>query len=108
MKPKLFFRNFASNIADFSTAVQLHEFNDLQAFPARLKSLTICLSQVIFLEGFIRKIYTFISSLEILHLIGTYEQVEDEEEEIYEVINIHKLKASTPNLRVVNFWGVKK
>ena len=37
---------------------------------------------------------------------GTYEKVEEEEEEIYEVINIHKLKAATPNLRVVNLYGI--
>lgn len=91
---------------DFSTAMQLHDFADLQTFPARLKSLTICLSENIFLEGFMRKIYTFISSLEILHLIGTYEKIEDEEEEVYETVGIQKLKSYTPNLRVVNFWGV--
>lgn len=55
---------------DFSTAMQLHDFGDLQTFPARLKSLTLCLSENIFLEGFMRKVYTFISSLEILHMIG--------------------------------------
>uniref|UniRef100_A0A915K592 F-box domain-containing protein n=1 Tax=Romanomermis culicivorax TaxID=13658 RepID=A0A915K592_ROMCU len=91
---------------DFSTAMQLHDFADLQSFPARLKSLTICLSENIFLEGFMRKIYTFINSLEILHLIGTYEKIQDEEEEVYETVAIQKLKSYTPNLRVVNFWGV--
>ena len=35
-------------------------------------------------------------------LVGTYEKISEEEEEIYEVINIHKLKSATPNLRVVN------
>jgi len=55
---------------DFSTAMQLQDFNDLNAFPCNLKSLTICLSEVIFLEGFMRRIYSFLSSLEILHLIG--------------------------------------
>lgn len=40
-------------------------------------------------------------------MIGTYEKaVEDEEEEIYEVINIHKLKSAVPNLRVVNLYGI--
>ncbi|MCP9265352.1 hypothetical protein DINM_020627 [Dirofilaria immitis] len=72
---------------DFSTAMQLHDFTDLQSFPSRLRSLTICLSGNIFLEG-------------------TYEKIEDEEEEIYETVNIHKLKQYIPNLRVVNFWGV--
>uniref|UniRef100_A0A8R1DEX5 F-box domain-containing protein n=1 Tax=Caenorhabditis japonica TaxID=281687 RepID=A0A8R1DEX5_CAEJA len=91
---------------DFSTAMQLHDFTDLQTFPSRLKSLTICLSENIFLEGFLRKVYTFISSVETLHIIGTYEKVEDEEEEVYETVNVFKLKQFLPNLRVVNLWGV--
>ncbi|KAK5978921.1 F-box/LRR-repeat protein 7 [Trichostrongylus colubriformis] len=91
---------------DFSTAMQLHDFTDLQSFPSRLRSLTLCLSENIFLEGFLRKIYTFISSVELLHIIGTYEKVEDEEEEVYETINVFKLKQFVPNLRVVNLWGV--
>lgn len=37
---------------------------------------------------------------------GTYEKVEEEEEEIYEVINVHKLKSATPNLRVINLYGI--
>ncbi|CAI5454184.1 unnamed protein product [Caenorhabditis angaria] len=91
---------------DFSTAMQLHDFTDLQTFPSRLKSLTLCLSENIFLEGFLRKVYTFISSVETLHIIGTYEKVEDEEEEVYETVNVFKLKQFLPNLRVVNLWGV--
>uniref|UniRef100_A0A915A8Y5 F-box domain-containing protein n=2 Tax=Parascaris univalens TaxID=6257 RepID=A0A915A8Y5_PARUN len=91
---------------DFSTAMQLHDFTDLQNFPSRLHSLTICLSENIFLEGFLRKVYTFISSVEVLHIIGTYEKVEDEEEEVYETVNVHKLKQYMPNIRVVNLWGV--
>ncbi|VDK45884.1 unnamed protein product [Anisakis simplex] len=91
---------------DFSTAMQLHDFTDLQNFPSRLRSLTICLSENIFLEGFLRKVYTFISSVEVLHIIGTYEKVEDEEEEVYETVNVHKLKQFMPNIRVVNLWGV--
>lgn len=43
---------------------------------------------------------------QVLHLIGTYEKVEEEEEEIYEVINVHKLKSATPNLRVINLYGI--
>ena len=42
----------------------------LQAFPTKLKYMCICLSEVIFMEGFMRKIYNFINGLEILHLIG--------------------------------------
>lgn len=50
---------------------------------AKLKYLCICLSEVIFMEGFMRKIYNFINGLEVLHLIGTYEKTDQEEEEIY-------------------------
>ena len=31
---------------------------------------------------------------------------DDAEEEIYEVINISKIKAHTPNLRIVNMYGI--
>ncbi|ELT97705.1 hypothetical protein CAPTEDRAFT_167812 [Capitella teleta] len=91
---------------DFASAMQLHDFNDLNAFPCNLKNLTICLSEVIFMEGFMRKVYQSLSCLEVLHLIGTFEQGDEEEEEIYEVINISKIKAHTPNLRVVNLYGI--
>lgn len=94
-------------LLDFSTAMQLHDFNDLHSFPTKLRTMCICLSEVIFMEGFMRKIYNFINGLEVLHLIGTYEKaVEEEEAEIYEVINIHKLKSAVPNLRVVNLYGI--
>ena len=33
-------------------------------------------------------------------LTGTFEQGDEAEEEVYEVINIAKIKAHTPNLRV--------
>ncbi|KRX52852.1 putative F-box/LRR-repeat protein, partial [Trichinella sp. T9] len=66
---------------DFSSATQLHDFADLQTFPARLHSLTICLSENIFLEGFLRKIYSFIGTVEVLHVIGTFEKWEEDEEE---------------------------
>lgn len=35
------------------------------------------------MEGFMRKIYNFINGLEVLHLVGTYEKTDQEEEEIY-------------------------
>ncbi|CDW59172.1 F-box-like domain containing protein [Trichuris trichiura] len=91
---------------DFSNAAQLHDFSELQSFPSHLRSLTICLSENIFLEGFLRKVYSFIGTLEVLHIIGTFEKWEDEEEEVYETININKFKSFTPNLRVMNLWGV--
>ncbi|KAF5298030.1 hypothetical protein FQR65_LT09841 [Abscondita terminalis] len=98
--------NLTHMLLDFSTAMQLHDFSELQGFPTKLKYLCICLSEVIFMEGFMRKIYNFINGLEILHLIGTYEKVEEEEEEVYEVINVHKLKSATPNLKVINLYGI--
>ncbi|CAL8107383.1 unnamed protein product [Calicophoron daubneyi] len=91
---------------DFSNAMQLHDFNEMAAFPSSLRYLCICLSDVIFMEGLMRKIYSCLSSLEVLHLIGTFEQATEEEEEIYEVINISKIKAHTPNLRVINLYGI--
>ncbi|XP_041371086.1 F-box/LRR-repeat protein fbxl-1-like isoform X2 [Gigantopelta aegis] len=91
---------------DFSNAMQLHDFNDLNAFPCNLRSLCICLSEVIFLEGFMRRIYSCLSSIEVLHLIGTFELSSESEEDNYEVINIGKIKAHTPNLKVVNLYGI--
>lgn len=91
---------------DFSNAMQLHDFNDMNNFPCNLKSLTISLSEVIFMEGFMRKAYQSLSSVEVLHLIGTFELGDDESEEVYEVINIGKIKSYTPNLRVVNLYGI--
>lgn len=98
--------NLTHMLLDFSTAMQLHDFSEMQAFPTKLRYMCICLSEVIFMEGFMRKIYNFINGLEILHLIGTYEKIEEEEEEIYEVINVHKLKSATPNLRAINLYGI--
>ncbi|OWF55061.1 uncharacterized F-box/LRR-repeat protein C02F5.7-like isoform X1 [Mizuhopecten yessoensis] len=91
---------------DFSNAMQLHDFNDLNAFPCNLRSLCLCLSEVIFLEGFMRRIYSCLSSLEVLHMIGTFEMSTEAEDDIYEVVNIGKIKAHTPNLRVVNLYGI--
>ena len=42
---------------DFSQASQLHDFTDLSAFPTRLKFMCICLSDVIFLDNFMKRIY---------------------------------------------------
>ena len=38
--------------------------------------------------------------------VGTFELGDEEQEEIYEVINIGKIKAHTPNLRVINLYGI--
>ena len=64
--------NLKDMTLDFANAMQLHDFNDLNAFPCNLRSLCLCLSEVIFLEGFMRRIYSCLSSLEVLHLIGMY------------------------------------
>ncbi|BFF91316.1 F-box/LRR-repeat protein 7 [Drosophila madeirensis] len=98
--------NLTHMLLDFSTAMQLHDFSEMQTFPTKLRYMCICLSEVIFMEGFMRKIYNFINGLEVLHLIGSYEKCEEDEEEIYEVINVHKLKSATPNLRVINLYGI--
>ena len=97
---------------DFSTAMQLHDFSELNEFPCNLKCLCICLSEVIFLEGFMRRIYTFLSSLHILHIIGTLEKSSlfstsaPEETDDYETINLSKIKAHAPNLRIINLYGI--
>lgn len=95
---------------DFSSAMQLHDFSDLNEFPCNLKRLCICLSEVIFLEGFMRRIYTFLSSLRTLHIIGTLEKASvatsSDETDSYETINISKIKANAPNLRTINLYGV--
>ena len=97
---------------DFSTAMQLHDFTELNEFPCNLKRLCICLSEVIFLEGFMRRIYPFLSSLHTLHIIGTLEKSSltstslPEETDDYETVNISKIKAHAPNLRIINLYGV--
>lgn len=94
---------------DFSSAMQLHDFNDLNEFPCNLKHLCICLSEVIFLEAFMRRIYGYISSLSTIHIIGTIEKsssTSPEETDTYETINISKIRTYAPNLRVINLYGI--
>ncbi|CAF0884962.1 unnamed protein product [Rotaria sordida] len=96
---------------DFSSAMQLHDFSELNEFPCNLKRLCICLSDVIFLEGFMRRIYAFLSSLHTLHIIGTLEKssltsTSPEETDEYETININRIKAHAPNLHTINLYGV--
>ena len=50
--------------------------------------------------------FSFINGLEILHIVGTYERGEEEEGEVYEVVNIKTLKQATPNLRIINLYGI--
>ena len=61
--------------------------------------LCICLSDVIFLDNFMKRIYSFINGVEALNIVGTYERGEEEKGEVYEVLNIKTLKQATPNLR---------
>ncbi|CAF0748783.1 unnamed protein product [Rotaria sp. Silwood1] len=95
---------------DFSSAMQLHDFTELNEFPCNLKRLCICLSEVIFLEGFMRRIYSFLSSLNTLHIVGTLEKASltsaPEETDDYETINMSRIKAHAPNLHTINLYGV--
>ena len=68
----LVWQNLKYMTLDFANAMQLHEFNDLNAFPCNLHYLCICLSEVIFLEGFMRRVYQSLSSVKILHLVGVW------------------------------------
>jgi len=98
--------NLTHLLLDFAQASQLHDFTDLGAFPTKLKFLTLYLSDTIFLDNFMKRIYSFINGLEMVHIVGTYEKAEMEEGEIYEVVNIKTLKQATPNLRIINLWGI--
>jgi len=98
--------NLTHLLLDFSHGAQLADFSELNAFPTKIKYLCLCLSEVIFLDNFMKKIYNFINGTEMLHMYGTYEQGEEEEGEVYEVLNIRTLKQATPNLRVINMYGV--
>jgi len=98
--------NLTHLLLDFSHGAQLADFSELNAFPTKIKYLCLCLSEVIFLDNFMKKIYNFMNGIQMLHLYGTYEQGEEEEGEVYEVLNIRTLKQATPNLRVINMYGV--
>ena len=67
--------NLTHLLLDFSQANQLHDFSELSAFPTKLRFLCLCLSDVIFLDNFMKRIYSFINGLEMLHIQGTYEKV---------------------------------
>ena len=49
---------------------------------------------------------SFINGLEMIHIMGTYEKAEEEEGEVYEVVNIKTLKQATQNLRIINLYGI--
>merc|ERR1712018_823826 len=98
--------NLTHLLLDFSQANQLNDFSELSAFPTKLKFLALYLSDTIFLDNFMKRIYSFINGLEMLHIVGTYEKAEEEEGEVYEVVNIKTLKQATPNLRIINLYGI--
>merc|ERR1719361_2080465 len=98
--------NLTHLLLDFSHGAQLADFSELNAFPTKIKYLCMCLSETIFLDNFMKKIFNFINGTQMLHLYGTYEQGEEEEGEVYEVLNIRSLKQATPNLVIINMWGV--
>ena len=50
--------------------------------------------------------FSFINGVESIHIVGTYERGEEEEGEVYEVINIKTLKQATPNLRIISLYGI--
>lgn len=49
--------NLTHLLLDFAQASQLHDFTDLGAFPTKLKFLALYLSDVIFLDNFMKRIY---------------------------------------------------
>ena len=51
--------NLTHLLLDFSQANQLHDFTDLSAFPTKLKFMCLCLSDVIFLDNFMKRIYRY-------------------------------------------------
>ena len=64
--------------------------------------MCICLSDVIFLDNFMKRIYSFINGVESLHIVGTYERGDVEEEgEVYEVVNIKTLKQVSASTNLV-------
>ena len=98
--------NLTHLLLDFAQASQLHDFTDLSQFPTKLRFLALYLSDVIFLDNFMKRIYSYINGLEALNIMGTYEKADLEEGEVYEVINIKTLKQATPNLRIINLYGI--
>ena len=53
------------------------------------------------------KISDNLFSIIVYCVLGTFELGDEKEEEVYEVINISKIKAHTPNLRIVNLYGIR-
>ena len=54
--------NLTHLLLDFAQASQLHDFTDLGAFPTKLKFMTLYLSDTIFLDNFMKRIYRYIFS----------------------------------------------
>ena len=52
--------NLTHLLLDFAQASQLHDFTDLGAFPTKLKFLALYLSDTIFLDNFMKRIYRYV------------------------------------------------
>ena len=52
--------NLTHLLLDFAQASQLHDFTDLSAFPTKLKFLALYLSDTIFLDNFMKRIYRYV------------------------------------------------
>ena len=68
--------------------------------------LELCISNNLLFLMYVSCSYSFINGLEMLNIVGTYEKAEMEEGEVYEVVNIKTLKQATPNLRIINLYGI--
>ena len=58
--------NLTHLLLDFAQASQLHDFTDLGAFPTKLKFMTLYLSDTIFLDNFMKRIYRYFFKVHVL------------------------------------------
>ena len=61
--------NLTHLLLDFAQASQLHDFTDLSAFPTKLKFLALYLSDTIFLDNFMKRIYRYVGIKKIGKLV---------------------------------------
>ena len=66
--------------------------------------LVVCIAEIMYKSD--RHFSTCNAVIDCVACAGTFELGDEEQEEIYEVINIGKIKAHTPNLRVINLYGI--
>jgi hypothetical protein len=95
---------------DFSNAIKLHDFNELNENTncKQLKSFCLYLNDTkCVLDGLIRKVYSLhLLTIQEVHLIGKDEQ-NIEEDELIETISINKLRSFMDNLRVINLYKLE-